>query len=202
VGGAWPGRYDMATQGNPAKYSYAIAEHEAANPWGPLHVELGYAGDQSVVTAFGGEGPHNVNDHVSTTAAGILATASDTAATLGSNTGWLLSRSQLLLVLSPEHAATIFADGFSKEDIKRFVFEHARIPLGKRRLGGMWGMHDWPRWMGAVTDDQALLPVVESPREVFVIVAGGVGKHSCVVPNSAFSQAVSRPITRHSVALA
>ena len=196
VGGAWPGRHDMATQGSPAKYSYAIAEHESANPWGPLHVELGYAEDESVVTVFGGEGPHNVNDHVSTTAAGILNTASDTAATLGSNTGWYLAQSQLLLVLGPEHAATIFADGFAKEDVKRFVFEHARIPFGKLRLGGMWGMHDWPRWMSAVTDDQALLPVVDSPREIFVIVAGGAGKHSCVVPNSTFSRAVSRPITR------
>ena len=195
VGGAWPGRYDMATQGNPTKYSFAIAEREAANPWGPLHAELGYAPEQSVVTVFGGEGPHNVNDHVSTTATGILNTVSDSAATLGSNTGWLLD-SQLLLVLGPEHAATISADGFSKEDVKRFVFEHARIPLGKLRLGGMWGMHHWPRWMHAVTDDQALLPVVDSPQEVFVIVAGGAGKHSAVVPNCAFSRGVSRPITR------
>lgn len=196
VGGAWPGRSDMATHGSPAKYSYAIAENEAANPWGPLHVELGYPADASVVTVFGGEGPHNVNDHVSTTAAGILHTTADTAASLGSNVGWNLSQSQLLLVVGPEHAATIFADGFSKEDVKRFVFEHARIPLGKLKLGGMWGMHDWPRWMTVVTDDAAPLPVVDSPREVFVIVAGGAGKHSCVVPNSAFSRAVSRPLTR------
>jgi len=26
VGGAWPGRHDMATQGSPAKFSYCIAE--------------------------------------------------------------------------------------------------------------------------------------------------------------------------------
>ena len=78
----------------------------------------------------------------------------------------------------------------------RFVFEHARIPLGKLRLGGMWGMHHWPRWMHAVTDDHALLPVVDSPREVLVIVAGGAGKHSAVVPICAFSRGVSRPIRR------
>ena len=28
VGGGWPGRGDMATQGSPAKYAYAIAERE------------------------------------------------------------------------------------------------------------------------------------------------------------------------------
>jgi len=71
VGGAWPGRHDMATQGSPAKFSYCIAERRDA-PWGPLH-------EASVVTVFGGEPPHNVNDHVSTTAAGILATVADTS---------------------------------------------------------------------------------------------------------------------------
>jgi len=196
VGGGWPGRHDMATQGSPAKFAYAIAENEAASPWAPLHVELGYAPDQSVVTIFGGEAPHNVNDHVSTGAAGILHTVSDTAATLGSNVKWYLSQSQLLLVLGPEHAATIAGDGLSKGDVKRFVFEHARLPLGTLKLGGMWGIQDWPEWMRAVTDDQTLLPIVAAPEEIFVIVAGGAGKHSAVVPNSTFSRAVHRPLTR------
>ena len=34
-------------------------------------------------------------------------------------------------VLSPEHAATIAGDGMSKQAVKEFLFEHARIPLGK-----------------------------------------------------------------------
>jgi hypothetical protein len=196
VGGAWPGRHDMATQGSPAKFSYAIAENEAASPWVPFHVESGYAPDQSVVTVFGGEAPHNVNDHVSTAASGILHTVSDTAATLGSNVKWYLSQSQLLLVLGPEHAATIAADNFSKDDVKAFVFEHARLPLGTLKLGGMWGIQEWPPWMMEITDDRALLPIVASPQEVLVVVAGGAGKHSAVVPNSTFSRAVNRPVTR------
>lgn len=196
VGGAWPGRHDMATQGSPAKFSYAIAENEAANPWQPLHVELGYDREASVVTVFGGEGPHNVNDHVSTHASGILHTVADTAATLGSNVKWYLAQSQLLVVLGPEHAATIAADGFSKADVKAFLFEQARLPLRTLRLGGMWGIQDWPPWMLAVTDPEARLPIVRAPEEIFVIVAGGAGKHSAVVPNSTFSRAVPRPITR------
>lgn len=196
VGGGWPGRHDMATQGSPAKFSYAISENEAASPWPPLHVECGYAPDESLVTVFGGEAPHNVNDHVSTAASGILNTLSNTAATLGSNVKWYLAQSQLLVVLGPEHAATIVTDGFSKDDVKDFVFEHARLPLGTLKLGGMWGIQDWPRWMSAVTDDRALLPIVASPREIFVVVAGGPGKHSAVVPNCTFSRAVSRPLTR------
>jgi hypothetical protein len=194
VGGAWPGRHDMATQGSPAKFSFAIAEREDASPWEPLHVALGFRPEQSIVTVYGGEPPHNVNDHVSTTAAGILNNVSDVATTLGSNVGWYFSQSQLLVVLGPEHAATVAADGFTRADVQRFVFEHARLPLGRLKLGGMWGMHDWPLWMRKTTDDAAMLPQVPSPDDVFVMVAGGPGKHSAVVPNCTFSRAVSRVI--------
>jgi len=194
VGGGWPGRGDMATQGSPAKYAYAIAEREDVTPWEPLHVALGFKAEQSVVTVFGGEGPHNVNDHVSTTAPGILNNVADVATSLGSNVGWYLSQSQLLVVLGPEHAATIAADGFSRADVQRFVFEHARMPLGRMKLGGMWGMHDWPEWMAKATDDTVRLPRVPSADDVYVMVGGGSGKHSCVVPNCTFSRAVSRPL--------
>ncbi len=187
VGGAWPGRYDMATQGSPAKFAYCIAENEAASPWGPL-----CEGD--VVTVYGGEGPHNVNDHVSTTAAGILANVADTAVSLGSNVGWYFSQAQLMVVLGPEHARTIAGDGLARADVQRFVYENARQPLGLMRLGGMYGMQDWPAWMNATSDPDARLPRVPSPEDVFVVVAGGSGKHSSVVPNCTFSRAVSRPI--------
>lgn len=187
VGGAWPGRHDMATQGSPAKFSYCIAENVEASPWEPLH-----AGD--VVTVYGGEPPHNVNDHVSTTAAGILTTIADTAVSLGSNVGWYFAQGQLLVVLGPEHARTIAADGLGRRDVQQFVFETARQPLRHMKLGGMWGMHDWPAWMNAIRDPEARIPRVPSPDDVFVVVAGGSGKHSSVVPNCTFSRAVSRPI--------
>jgi hypothetical protein len=187
VGGAWPGRYDMATQGSPAKFAYCIAENETASPWGPLR-------EGDTVTVYGGEGPHNVNDHVSTTAAGVLTNVADTAVSLGSNVGWYFSQAQLMVVLGPEHARTIADDGFTRADVQRYVYENARQPLGLMRLGGMWGMQDWPGWMNATTDPAARLPRVPSPDDVFVVVAGGSGKHSAVVPNCTFSRAVSRPI--------
>ncbi|MET0852581.1 MAG: hypothetical protein ABW020_15695 [Candidatus Rokuibacteriota bacterium] len=196
IGGGWPGRHDMATQGSPAKFSFAVAEAEDLSPWAPLSESLGFAPGQDVVTVYGGEAPHNVNDHVSTTAAGVLNNVADVATTLGSNVGWYFSQSQLLVALGPEHAATVAADGFSRADVQRFVFEHARLPLGRLKLGGMWGIHDWPLWMQKVTDESALLPQVPAAEDVLVMVGGGPGKHSSVVPNCCFSRAVSRPIGR------
>jgi hypothetical protein len=195
LGGARPGQGDMATQGSPAKYTYAIAEREEASPWGPLHASLGVDAGESAVTVFGGEAPHNVNDHVSQRAPNLLTVIADTAATLGSNVGWYFSQSQLLLVLGPEHAATIAADGFTRADVQRYVYEHARLPLHRLKQGGMWGIHDWPRWM-QTANDHALLPVVPGPDDVYVMVAGGAGKHSAVVPNCCFSRAVTRRVAR------
>ena len=103
----------------------------------------------------------------------LLTVIADTAATLGSNVGWYFSQSQLLLVLGPEHAATIAADGFTRADVQRYVYEHARLPLHRLKQGGMWGIHDWPRWM-QTANDHALLPVVPGPDDVYVMVAGGV----------------------------
>ncbi len=65
IGGAMPGLGDMATFGAPSKYSYLVAENEAASPWEPLHVELGLPAEVSAVTIVGAECPHNVNDHES-----------------------------------------------------------------------------------------------------------------------------------------
>src|SRR3989449_5675575 len=71
VGGGWPGRHDMATQGSPAKFAYCIAEREDASPWGPLH-------ERDVVTVYGGEAPHNINDHGSTPAPRLPTTLAPT----------------------------------------------------------------------------------------------------------------------------
>jgi hypothetical protein len=43
MGGAAPGIYDKATLGQPAKYTFCIAENEEENPWEPLHVERGFS---------------------------------------------------------------------------------------------------------------------------------------------------------------
>src|SRR5438093_7230659 len=105
VGGGLPGSGDRATQGNPAKIAYCVAENEAENPWEPLHVEAGLPADASVVTAFGCEGPHNIQDHFSATGLGILLTVAGAMGQGGSNN--LLGRGWPLLSLGPEHAATI-----------------------------------------------------------------------------------------------
>src|SRR5712664_1918645 len=131
VGGGLPGTGDRSTQGSPAKIAYCVAENEAESPWEPLHVEHGFPIDVSTVTVIGCEGPHNIQDHYSYTGLGVLRIVAGAMGQAGSNN--LLAYGQPLLSLGPEHAATIARDGYSKRQVKEFIFENARFPLG--RLG-------------------------------------------------------------------
>src|SRR5262249_22932095 len=120
VGGARPGKEDRATHGHPGKYSYCLAENEAASPWESLGAERGCAG-ASTVTVCGSEAPHNITAHASTTPRAIVATVSSVAATVGSNN--ISLGGEPLVLLGPEHAATAASTGWSKDEFKRQVWE-------------------------------------------------------------------------------
>lgn len=194
VGGGVAGRDDRATHGHPGKFSYCLAENEEANPWSPLHVELGYAPTDSTVTVIPGEAPHNINNHVGTTAGHILTTAADALCTLGTNNPFSIKKTGIWLILGPEHAATIAGDGWTKEDVRNFVYDRARLPVRRlKAAGGMWGMHSWPAWFDGV-DDEDKVPVMASPDRLGIIVAGGEGKHSVGVPSNGGSRSVTVPV--------
>jgi len=176
VGGGLPGTGDRATQGSPAKIAYCVAENEDASPWEPLHVEHGFPGDVSTVTAIGCEGPHNIQDHFSYTGLGILKVIAGAMGQAGSNN--ILAGGHPVLALGPEHAATIARDGFSKGQVKEFVYEHARFPLA--RLGDEYRTHLIQR--GAKDAPDTMVPAVRSADQLTVIVVGGAGKHSCWQP--------------------
>lgn len=110
IGGAIPALGDMSTFGSPAKYSYCVAENEAESPWEPLHVERGFPAEASTVTVVGAECPHNVNDHESLTAVGILTTFAGTMLNAGSND--VCYEAQPVAVFGPEHANSAFIPTF------------------------------------------------------------------------------------------
>jgi len=176
VGGGLPGTGDRATQGSPAKIAYCVAENEEASPWEPLHVEARFPAEVSTITAIGCEGPHNIQDHFSYTGLGILKVIAGAMGQAGSNN--ILAGGHPVLALGPEHAATIARDGFSKRQVKEFLFEHARFPLA--RLGDEYRRHLIQR--GAKDAPDTMVPAVRSADQLTVIVVGGAGKHSCWQP--------------------
>ena len=192
VGGARPGHEDRATQGHPGKYSYCVAENEAASPWAPLSVDRGFARDAGAVTVCGSEAPHNINDHGSSTPEGILTTVAGTAAVVGSNNIYL--GGEPLVILGPEHAATVAGGGWSKDDFKRALWERARVPLSRfdpsniERFAVIHpaGFKDRP--------PETLAPIARQWSDIMIVVAGGAGKHSVFVPTFGATRSVTRRI--------
>ena len=55
------------------------------------------------------------------------------------------------------------------------MLEHARFPLG--RLGDEYRRQQVGKY-GVVDDPASMVPIVESPDAISIIVVGGAGKHS------------------------
>lgn len=191
IGGGRAPDLDRSTQGAASKFTFCAAENEAANPWSPLHVDRGFDRDESVVTVFGGEPNHNIEDHVSSTPEGVLHTAAGTLGAVGANNPYYMG--EIVLLLGPEHARTIAQGGWNKSDVRGFLFDHARNSFRDLKRGGMWGMQYWPPWFHAVDDDH-MLPVVATPEDLIVAVVGGPGKHSSCIHSWGATRGISRPI--------
>lgn len=194
IGGGRPVEIDKATMGQPGKFSFCIGENEAASPWPGLRAEAGLDGSVSAVTLVGGEGPHNINDHESATAGGLLMMMTGTMAQTGQNNVYYAG--QPLLLLCPEHAATIAGEGYAKADVQRHIYDEARIPLARFSAANierrMW--RKFPLRFRNLPN--ASVPIAQRWEDVMVVVAGGAGKHSMYVPTFGATRAVTRPILK------
>jgi hypothetical protein len=189
IGGDIPGETDMATHGWPGKFTFCIAENEAESPWAPFHVDAGFNADDSTVTVIGGSSPQNIFTYGCETGPEILDQVIGALTGLGHNN--IIFPTGPLIALAPEHAGALARDGYSKEDVKREIFERARIPLSrfaKRTIKGLH--HRRSRWF-ELGIDADVIGVADRATDVNIIVSGGAGIHSQFVP-TAFS---FRPIT-------
>ncbi len=180
LGGALPGEIDMSTLGNPGKFSYCIAEDEAANPWEPLHVELGFEPGDSTITLFGAAGIQEVSEHTARAGASLLRTI---AATLAVVWSWrVCGRVDAVLIVSPEHAATLATDGFSKANAREFLFEHTGVPLRAFDHEGTEGTQIRHTYEEIVIDGEPHYRKFSDPSQIRIVVAGGTaGKFSAVI---------------------
>ncbi len=195
LGGARPGQLDKATMGTPGKYTYCIAENEAASPWEPFHVEHGYPASASTVTVVPAEAPHNINDHYSVRGESVLKVLAGAIAQAGANNNWY--DADIVVVLCPEHAATIARDAYSKQDVQRYLFEHARTPLWKWSPENVLGRfrEKFPDRYADADEQTTLIPIVHEAESIQVIVAGGAGKHSMHIPTMGTRRSLTHPIT-------
>ncbi|MBI4307688.1 MAG: hypothetical protein HY684_02665 [Chloroflexi bacterium] len=174
VGGGIPGVGDKATLGQPGKYVFCIAEHWEENPWTSLHVDKGFDASGSAVTIFPASGTENLATGGITDPKSLLLHIANTMTRWGSNL--IKGAPAAVLIIFPlGHARLSFAAaGWTKQDIREFLFEHARIDPqtvptdileARDRHGGNPGYID-----GKICP-------VRSTADINIVVAGGHEPH-------------------------
>ena len=124
--GIRPHEFDQSTQGTSAKYACCIAENEEDSPWEPLHVERGYAAETSTVTVQMIRSDVYVEHRSTQVPEEILMTIADTMSYGGMITQVTDARMLhgAVVVMGPEHAQLIARQGWSKQDVKQFLWEN------------------------------------------------------------------------------
>jgi hypothetical protein len=182
LGGARPDGMEKSTQAWPGKVTCCFAEHEARSPWEPFHVERGYAADTSTVTVVAVRGIYGISEGTRTSGEGVLDTIVAAMRYAGTPIYHQMRHGiPVVVALGPEHAQEIAQAGFSRRQVREYIHAHARLPV--RELAGR-GYYLPDAWAGLVdeADPEARVPIVKSPDEVWLVVAGGDGRHSSWMP--------------------
>ena len=180
IGGAAPGRIDMSTLGNPGRFSYVIGENEEASPWDPLATDFGIAPGRNAVTFFCAEPPRAVSEHKARRGAVLLRAVCAALANVWSRR--TCGRSEALVVIGPEHAATLGRDGFTKTDVVGFLHENTGIPVAEYDGDGGEGTHEAGSYEECIIRGVRCYRKFRGPAAIRVMVAGGpAGKFSAVL---------------------
>lgn len=179
--GLRPHQLDQATQATPARYAACIGENEEDSPWPGLHTDHGFAASDSTVTAMSVRSVIHIEARHTTVPEQL---GLDLAGTL-SRTGALVHETiSGCLVLGPEHAAVFAQAGWSKSDVRQFVYEHAGRTREELAAVGKDAISRNTRWRlpadhpDAMRDQHSedrpggLVRVLNSPEALLVVVAG------------------------------
>jgi hypothetical protein len=162
-----PGELDRSTIGHPGKLSWCVAEdEEGGRPWLPLGVERGMPPDVSSVTVLAASGPRQVMNEWTTDPHELATTY--VAEIKASMLHYSIWPGNYVLVVPPQSRNAFHAAGWSKADLRQFVFEHARV----RRS-------DWEGvGKGAVVSDanrDNQHAALNDPEDLLIVSAGGDG---------------------------
>ncbi len=212
IGGAFPGIGDMATQGHPGKYTMCIAENEEAYPpdlpgWQPLHVEMGFDRDTSTVTVVGAVSIVKSGYGGLPAMAETMKVATQVPGPEGVGT--------MLCIFCPEDLETYVLPGvditvpvpvkvepaLTKEDAKKYLYENSKIPwegiIGEHGVESSKRGHFDPGGAKEALMRQyqgKMMPQVASPDNIVIILGGGPGLHSVLIPSWGSSAMVTREV--------
>ena len=177
-----PGISDKSTQGQPAKYSFCIAERARGNPWPLLCEAQGYPAGVSSVTVFASGGFCNVENHGGNKPEQILGSIADAMANYG-----CITLGQSVVILAPEHMHIVARAGWSREDAQSFLFTRAKRSVEGMRDIGKYRDSEYDKQHGE--DAHSLVEPGQfhrglEPADILITMGGGdAGGHSCFIPS-------------------
>jgi len=182
---------DKATFGN--TWRVVLAENEDALAkigWEPTSVEMGYAAGENTVTIARYTGGGSLSSVSGSTPEEMLPYLADSVQRFNN---WQITFTtshgngtlRPLAVVSPIIAQTLAQAGWSKADVKRYLFEHARRPaydferqLRDWNIRGVWDLKDdaanarIPKVFHESDDPNRMVPIVWKPEDYMIVVSG------------------------------
>ena len=179
IGGAREGAGDMATMGQPGKYSFCCAEAEP-DVYPGLAERQGLWADVDAVTVLGVSGTMEIlplDDRDTPEAILTPVAAAMITAGAAASAGRARPPGQQVFLLPPELASGIAKHGWSIEDMQTFLFETSSIEIPGVML---------------IQADQ---PIAASPQDILPIITGGPGVKMTYLPLWAGGSAIqTRPL--------
>ncbi len=149
-----PGELDRASFSWPLRYSFCFGENEEASDWTPLHVQLGFHRDDSVVTV------QSVMRFLQVTefqpvATAILDTVCEHARLNGlQRDEWAGDGRSVVLVIGTEHHLRLLDEGWEKEAVQEYLWPKMTVDTG--------GKYDNKLFLA-------------DPSNIMIVAAGGPG---------------------------
>ncbi len=191
--GGTPGSINIHTQGHLGRYEHCMAENEEENPWEPLHVERGYPKEVSTVTVFPACPAAMIDER------GGCANAKDLLKTISLSIPYVGNRNtngeaQPLLILCPQHAWLLDKGGYSKAEVKQFIWERGRLRFGDIPPGVLGTLSKKLQKFYVDVDPDYGIPIADRPEDIIIVVMGGKGTHSLSVQTPLHCKNVTVPI--------
>ena len=182
---------DKATYGN--TWRVVLAENEdvlKSIGWEPTSVEMGFAAGENTVTIARYTGGGSLSSVSGSTPEEMLPYLADSVQRFNN---WQITFTtshgngtlRPLAVISPIIAETLAKAGWSKADVKRYLFEHARRPahdferqLRDWNIRGVWDLADdvnherIPKVFYESDDPNRMVPIVWKPEDYMIAVSG------------------------------
>ncbi len=194
LGGGRPGGVDRATLGQPGKFTFCFPENEERSAWEPLHVERGFAREESTVTAYAGSGPVGFIDQLSRSARSLATSYGLALAAMGHPKFGFLG--EVVVIVPPEHVDTFRRDAWTKARIRERIQEVTARPARELARDEACAEGLPPELVARIGPDTPVSKF-RDPSEILLVVAGGeAGKFGAYLQNWVSGPTGSQIVTR------